>query len=96
MKSVGHRNLLHKLWTKAVETEDYDKEEWKEFERLMGGTKTEETVENLSKCAKELLVELTKDSKPEVIISTAIYAVGLSLAKILQNIEEKLDASKKT
>jgi len=26
-------DLFHMLWTKAVGTEDYDKQEWKEFQR---------------------------------------------------------------
>ncbi len=37
MNIIGHPAdiLLHKLWTKAVGTTDYDKEEWKEFQALL-------------------------------------------------------------
>ena len=32
-------NLLHRLWTKAVGTKDYDKSEWKELERRIWALK---------------------------------------------------------
>jgi len=34
---LGHplENMLHKLWTKAVGTEGYDKKLWMELERLI-------------------------------------------------------------
>lgn len=31
----GRHNLLHRLWTKAVGTPDYDKSEWTELERML-------------------------------------------------------------
>ena len=40
MKDISTHHLLHRLWTKAVGTPDYDKREWKELEsRLIQGSR---------------------------------------------------------
>ena len=33
LATISVHELLHRLWTKAVGTEGYDKEEWRELER---------------------------------------------------------------
>ena len=41
-KKLSNHSLLHTLWTKAVGTKDYNKQEWKELEsRLIKLTKYE-------------------------------------------------------
>lgn len=34
-KELSPSHLLHALWTKAVGTEDYDKEQWKALEKII-------------------------------------------------------------
>lgn len=34
-KPKTYWELFHRLWTKAVGTDDYDKEQWKRLEKLM-------------------------------------------------------------
>ena len=53
--------------------------------------KTEEIIETLIVGSREMLEEAKKNTSPEILIVTAIYAVGTNLAQILANIEEKLD-----
>lgn len=37
-------SLFHRLWTKAVGTSDYDKQEWLEFERQLYGDNSDEAL----------------------------------------------------
>ena len=37
MREVPTKDLLHRPWTKAVGTQDYEKEEWVELERRIYG-----------------------------------------------------------
>lgn len=52
---------------------------------------TTEIIENLTTAAHGIKENLDNTSKAETIITASIYAVGTSLALILQNIERKLD-----